>query len=84
MYSLALPDHWLRDFFYAEGSVELRLVQDALSYYNNLSLVGFSSSPYITAQMAIANFHLKSQSMMIQICRKWVWPCCKVAVTYLL
>ena len=60
MYELEVPNHWLRDFFYAEGSLELRLTQDALSYYNNLSLVGFSSSPYITAQLAVVNFHLKS------------------------
>jgi len=72
MYGLPVPDHWLRDFFYAEGSLELRLVQDALSYYNNLALVGFSSSPYITAQMAVVNFHFKSQFPDSKV-GAWVW-----------
>lgn len=36
-------------------------MQDALSYYNNLGLVGFSSSSYIATQLAMVHFHLKSE-----------------------
>lgn len=61
LYSLEVPNHWLRDFFYAEASLSLLLSSDALSYYNNLSVVGFSQSSYITAQLALANYHLKSE-----------------------
>lgn len=59
LYSLQLPYHWLKDFFLAAASLNLLLVEDALSYYTNLSLVGFGSSCYITAQLALVNYHRK-------------------------
>ena len=61
LYSLDLPNHWLRDFFYADASLVLLLTEDALSYYTNLSMVGFSQSSYINAQLALVNYHLKSK-----------------------
>ena len=64
LYGLELPNHWLRDFFFAEASLELLLTEDALSYYTNLSLVGFASSSYITAQLALVNYHLKGKSLV--------------------
>jgi anaphase-promoting complex subunit 8 len=59
LYSLSLPYHWLKDFFLAAASLRLVLVEDALSYYSNLSLVGFGTSSYITAQLALVNYHKK-------------------------
>ncbi len=61
LYSLEVPNHWLRDFFYAKASLTLLLSNDALSYYTNLSTVGFSQSPYINAQLAHANYNLESK-----------------------
>ena len=43
----------------AAASLNLSLLDDALSYYTNLSLVGFLSSSYITAQLALAHYHKK-------------------------
>jgi anaphase-promoting complex subunit 8 len=59
LYGLNLPYHWLKDFFLAAGSLQLVLVEDALSYYTNLSLIGFRGSSYITAHLALANYHKK-------------------------
>ncbi|CAI8009131.1 Cell division cycle protein 23 homolog, partial [Geodia barretti] len=59
LYGLSLPYHWLKDFFLAAASLNLSLLDDALSYYTNLSLVGFLSSSYITAQLALAHYHKK-------------------------
>ncbi len=59
LYSLEVPNHWLRDFFLAEASLELLLSEDCLSYYTNLALVGLGESSYITGQLALVNYHLK-------------------------
>ena len=61
LYALTLPYHWLKDFFLAAASLRLELVEDALSYYTNLSAVGFGSSSYITAQLALVNYHKKGK-----------------------
>ncbi len=67
LYSLEVPNHWLRDFFYAKASLTLLLSNDALSYYTNLSTVGFSQSPYINAQLAHANYNLESMYLRTHI-----------------
>lgn len=60
LYGLELPDHWLKDFFLAEASLEiLPLATDALAYYTNLAHFGFARSSYVTSQLALANYHLK-------------------------
>ena len=61
LYGLKLPNHWLRDLFYAEASLELQLTDDALSYYTNLSLAGFEGSPYIQNQLALVYYNKKSE-----------------------
>ena len=61
LYGLSLPHHWLKDFFLAAASLKLVLLDDALSYYTNLSLVGFGSSSYITAQLALTQYHKKGR-----------------------
>lgn len=63
LYSMEVPHHWLRDFFLAEASLELLLTEDALSYYTNLSLMGFGGSSYINAQLALVNYHLKGERL---------------------
>ena len=62
LYGLKLPNHWLRDLFYAEASLELQLTDDALSYYTNLSLAGFEGSPYIQNQLALVYYNKKSKA----------------------
>ena len=59
LYSLSLPYHWLKDFFLAAASLHLVLLEDAFSYYNNLICVGFGTSSYVTAQLALVNYHKK-------------------------
>lgn len=61
LYGLELPNHWLRDFFFAEASLELQLTDDAFSYYTNLSLAGFHQSPYIQGQLALVHYNQKSE-----------------------
>ena len=68
LYSLQLPYHWLKDFFLAAASLNLLLVEDALSYYTNLSLVGFGGSCYITAQLALVNYHRKGDCSGVVVC----------------
>lgn len=77
LYALSLPYHWLKDFFLAAASLHLVLVEDALSYYNNLSLVGFGASSYITAQLALVNYHKKGIYALVYVVwggnrRSWV------------
>ena len=68
LFSLNLPYHWLKDFFLATASLELSLVEDALAYYTNLSLVGFGSSSYITSQLALVNYNKKGGLRTVCVC----------------
>lgn len=52
--ALPLPDHWMKDFFLAHTYLELQLNDEALKIYEKLNEIGFSSSTYIMAQVAIA------------------------------
>ena len=67
LYSLELPNHWIRDFFYAEASLELQLTDDALSYYTSLCLAGFEASPYIQNQLALVHYNQKSEPFFFLI-----------------
>ena len=59
----------MKDFFLAAGSLELLQANDALTYYSHLSEIGFSSSTYISTQLALVHYHLKGTS------REDVWIC---------
>jgi anaphase-promoting complex subunit 8 len=57
--TLSVPDHWMKDFFLAAGSLELLQTNDALSYYSHLSTIGFSASSYIVHQLAMVYYQLR-------------------------
>lgn len=61
--SLQLPKHWMMYFFAAHAFVELKLSDQALEAYMNLSSNGFHKSTYITAQMAIAHHDRRGKSI---------------------
>ena len=67
LYSLSLPYHWLKDFFLAAASLDLSLLDDSLSYYTNLSLVGFRPSSYVTAQLALTHYHKKGDVFIFSV-----------------
>lgn len=53
LYSLSVPQHWMRHIFYAHTLVELFLNDDGIKLYEELEAVGFTCS-YTTSQLAIA------------------------------
>lgn len=52
--SLALPSHWMKHFFMAHMYLELQLIDEGLSLYNQLQKAGFKTNGYVLAQTAIA------------------------------
>lgn len=76
LYNLKLPNHWLRDLFFAEASLELQLTDDALSYYTNLSLAGFEGSPYIQNQLALVYYNKKSKTQTWHCSLLVICPLC--------
>lgn len=53
---LVLPDHWIKDFFLAHTYLEIQMNESALEIYSKLIDIGFESSTYVKAQVAIV-FH---------------------------
>ena len=64
LYSFSLPNHWMKDFFLAAGSLELMLLMDALAYYTHLRKIGFTSSSYINSQVALIHYHSKGWNVV--------------------
>ncbi|XP_033208965.1 cell division cycle protein 23 homolog [Belonocnema kinseyi] len=52
--SLSLPSHWMKHFFMAHMYLELQLIDEGLSLYNQLQKAGFKTNGYVLAQTAIA------------------------------
>ena len=64
--SLALPDHWMKQFFLAHTCLELQLNEEAFRLYTLLSEKGFGHSTYVMAQIAVAYHNLRG---MFHICQ---------------
>ncbi|KAL8140764.1 hypothetical protein V2J09_006785 [Rumex salicifolius] len=56
--SLNLNNNWMKDFFLASASYELRLHKESLSRYENLQKT-FGSSNYVRAQLAKVQYNLR-------------------------
>lgn len=61
---LAVPDHWMKDFFLAAGSLEIMQANDAFIYYTHLSNIGFGRSSYIVNQLGFVNYQLKGMILL--------------------
>jgi len=59
LYSLQLPDTWIRHLFTAHTYLELQQNEEALQIYFGLSSAGLQNSTYIMAQIAIAFHNLR-------------------------
>ncbi len=62
LYSLQLPDTWIRHLFTAHTYLELQQNEEALQIYFGLSSAGLQNSTYIMAQIAIAFHNLRRVS----------------------
>lgn len=60
LFSMNLPNHWMKYFFLSYTLVELFLNDEALKMYEDLKTVGFSKCLYIISQIAIA-YHNKRE-----------------------
>jgi len=55
---LALPEHWMKHFFYAHVCLELQQNSEAVTLYEGLA-TEFPASTYILAQLATAHYQLR-------------------------
>ncbi|PIK54004.1 putative cell division cycle protein 23-like isoform X2 [Apostichopus japonicus] len=68
--SIQLPNHWMRQFFYAHTCLELQLNEDALKLYTQLCDAGLSENTYIISQMAVAHDNLRAVDEAVEILAK--------------
>lgn len=58
IYSVNIPNHWMKGIFLAHAHVELLLSDKGIKLYNELQRAGFKNSTYMVAQIGKA-FHNK-------------------------
>lgn len=80
---LALPEHWMKHFFYAHVCLELQQNSEAVTLYEGLA-TEFPASTYILAQLATAHYQLRefdeaqvtTRGTRDALARRPPWPSC--------
>ncbi|XP_023018410.2 cell division cycle protein 23 [Leptinotarsa decemlineata] len=70
IFSVQLPDHWMKYFFIAHTYLEQLCNEESLQMYNTFYSMGLQNSTYILAQIALGHHNRRNLNEAIEMFRK--------------
>ncbi|XP_072379805.1 cell division cycle protein 23 homolog [Diabrotica undecimpunctata] len=67
IFSVALPEHWIKSFFLAHTFLEQLNNEESLQMYNNFFSLGFQNCTYVLSQIAIGHHNRRNLNDAIEI-----------------